>query len=101
MTTDNGQRTTDQYQDLLIEIGTEEMPPKLLAGLAENFASRLLSLIRDVHDLWKPGKSEAVNWYFSPRRLAVVFGDLPTRQPDRQVERLGPALNVAFDAAGK
>ena len=46
MTTDNGQRTTDQYQDLLIEIGTEEMPPKLLAGLAEMGAGLVYFLAR-------------------------------------------------------
>src|SRR3989304_4163128 len=100
MTTDHGPRTTDQYHDLLIEIGTEEMPPKLLAGLAEDFSVRLTSLIKDIHRLWGK-KSEAVKWYCSPRRLAVVFGNLPTRQPDRQVERFGPAITVAFDASGK
>jgi glycyl-tRNA synthetase beta chain len=89
----------NQYQDLLIEIGTEEMPPKNLAGLAEDFAVRLHAMLKDTFDLVEA--HETPHYYYSPRRLALIYEKLRTRQPDRQVERFGPAINVAYDATGK
>lgn len=86
--------------DLLIEIGTEEMPPKLLADLAEEFDSRLHSSLWRIYDLHEPNKT-TTHCFFSPRRLAVIYEDLRSRQPDRQVERFGPAITIAFDASGK
>ena len=82
----------------LVEIGTEELPPKSLSRLAhaflENFETLALS-----ENLLPPGAKNEV--YFSPRRLAIYAPAVRGRQPDRREERLGPAVTAAFDAGGK
>lgn len=82
--------------DLLIEIGTEELPPTALAGLMTAFAEGLGTAI-DEADL-KHGK---IRPYASPRRLAVIVEDLEHQQADRAVTRRGPPVTVAFDQDGK
>lgn len=83
-------------RDLLIEIGTEELPPKALFDLA-------LAFEKGVCDgLEKAGLSvREIRRFATPRRLAVLIGDLPARQPDRRQERRGPALSAAFGADGQ
>ncbi|QQS53887.1 MAG: glycine--tRNA ligase subunit beta [Candidatus Competibacteraceae bacterium] len=82
--------------DLLIEIGTEELPPKALAKLS-------LAFERSIADgLEKAGlASSAIHRFATPRRLAVRVDQLPARQPDRQLERRGPALGAAFGPDGQ
>ena len=87
-------------RDLLVEIGTEELPPKTLAALAKDFDTRLHSQLWRIHDLHEPGKT-ATHYYFSPRRLAVFYENLRIKQPDRQVERFGPAVTGAFYSKSK
>ncbi|MBI4695083.1 MAG: glycine--tRNA ligase subunit beta [Gammaproteobacteria bacterium] len=83
-------------EDFLVEIGTEELPPKALRQLSEAFTTQLGTLVADA-------KLEhgAVAGYASPRRLAVRISALAVEQPDQIVERRGPSLAAAFDAAGK
>jgi glycyl-tRNA synthetase beta chain len=78
-------------RDLLIEIGTEELPPKALFDLA-------LAFEKGIGDgLEKAGLPiREMRRFATPRRLAVLIGDLPARQPDRRQERRGPALSAAF-----
>ena len=84
-----------ETRDLLIEIGVEELPPKALSSLALAFEQG----IRE--GLEKAGLSNtALHRFATPRRLAVRVENLPARQADRRVERRGPALSAAFDAAG-
>ncbi|QKT03632.1 glycine--tRNA ligase subunit beta [Ectothiorhodospiraceae bacterium 2226] len=83
-------------RDLLIELGTEELPPKALKRLGEAFAQGL----RDGLERAQLG-FEALTHYETPRRLAVLIAGLETLQPDRPFERRGPALRAAFDAEGK
>ncbi|HFA59662.1 MAG TPA: glycine--tRNA ligase subunit beta, partial [Rhodospirillales bacterium] len=82
-------------RDLLIEIGTEELPPKALrrlsGALAEGIREGLEKAGLGFGDL-KP--------YASPRRLAVLVADLAEAQPDREELRRGPALAAAFDDDG-
>jgi glycyl-tRNA synthetase beta chain len=82
-------------RDFLVELGTEELPPKALRRLAEAFAEGVRSGI---------AKGELpygeIHSYASPRRMAVLVHDLATAQPDRNVERRGPALAAAFDEEG-
>ena len=87
-------------RDLLVEIGTEELPPKVLATLAEEFFSRLTSLLLDVYDL-KDLKGSPHHYFYSPRRLAIVIENMRMKQQDRQIERFGPAVSVAFDEDSK
>ncbi len=82
-------------KDLLIEIGTEELPPKVLRRLAATFAGEIHAGL-DKKDL----DHGACRWFATPRRLAVLVRDVVVRQEDRQVNRRGPAVNVAFDKDG-
>ena len=83
-------------RDLLIEIGTEELPPKALLTLATAFEQGIRA------GLEKAGlTSGALHRFATPRRLAVLIEQLPGRQPDRQSERRGPALSAAFGSDGK
>ena len=83
-------------RDLLIEIGTEELPPKSLAALAEALENELcIGLTKAKLSFGETHR------YATPRRLAVFIRDLPTRQPGRRSERRGPALQAAYDDTGK
>ncbi len=82
-------------RDFLVEIGTEELPPKSLLALATAFADGIAK------GLSEAGLShKAVEKFATPRRLAVRVRKLVERQPDRAIERRGPPLKAAFDAQG-
>jgi glycyl-tRNA synthetase beta chain len=82
--------------DFLVEIGAEEMPPKSLATLGAAFRDGVVA------GLEAAGLSHgAVRAFFTPRRLAVQVVKLLDRQPEQRVERRGPPVKAAFDAAGK
>lgn len=83
-------------QDLLIEIGTEELPPKSLKRLACAFKEEVCKSLQ-TQDL----KFIDANWYATPRRLALQINGLETSQADNAQQRRGPALNAAFDPEGK
>ena len=85
-----------ETKDLLIEIGTEELPPKSLKRLATAFMDEACKLL----------ETEGLNfstasWYATPRRLALEIIELDVAQEDKAQQRRGPALNVAFDTSGK
>jgi len=82
-------------QDLLFEIGTEELPPKSLRALRDALHASLTTLLQEQH--LACGESQA---YATPRRLAVLVRDVAVAQPDREVVRRGPAISAAFDADG-
>lgn len=79
--------------DLLIEIGTEELPPKSLKTLAEAFAHNLQQQLNNAELSF-----ERINFFATPRRLALHIEQLSAQQADRMAEKRGPALNAAFDA---
>lgn len=82
-------------QNFLVELGTEELPPKALRSLGTAFADNLKQ------ELIKADLSFAnVHWYAAPRRLAVYVTNLADAQADKQVEKRGPAVQAAFDADG-
>ncbi len=80
---------------LLVEIGTEELPPKALRSLMEAFGDAMRVAIDDVRLAHGD-----VHVYASPRRLTVVVESLAHQQDDRKVEHKGPPVRVAFDADG-
>jgi len=82
------------YRDLLIEIGTEELPPKALKSLQDAFASGISTGLANQGLEFKSYKS-----YATPRRLAVLVESLATTQPDQKLERFGPAIAAAFDGS--
>jgi len=83
-------------RDLLVEIGTEELPPRALRRMRDALQSSLDTLL-DENGL-AHGDSQA---YATPRRLAVVIQDVPIAQADRKITKRGPAVKAAFDADGK
>lgn len=83
-------------QTFLVEIGTEELPPKALRSLAESFAVNFTAEL-DGADI----AHGAVTWFAAPRRLALKIADLAASQPDREVEKRGPAIAQAFGADGQ
>ncbi|CAI1105616.1 glycine--tRNA ligase subunit beta [Serratia quinivorans] len=83
-------------QTFLVEIGTEELPPKALRSLAEAFAANFTSEL-DSANL----EHGEVSWFAAPRRLALKVANLSAAQADREVEKRGPAIAQAFDAEGK
>lgn len=82
-------------ETLLIELGTEELPPKTLKTLATAFFDNIKTQL-DSNDL----TYSDIKWFATPRRLAVQVFDLVEKQQDKIVEKRGPAVNVAFDEAG-
>ncbi len=78
-------------QTFLVEIGTEELPPKALRSLAESFAANFTAEL-DGADI----AHGAVTWFAAPRRLALKVADLAASQPDREIEKRGPAISQAF-----
>ncbi|PHM44910.1 glycine--tRNA ligase subunit beta [Xenorhabdus mauleonii] len=83
-------------QTFLVEIGTEELPPKALRSLAESFKANFEAELDNAN----LGHGE-VSWFAAPRRLALKVADLAAAQADREVEKRGPAIAQAFDAEGK
>ncbi len=82
-------------ENFLVEIGTEELPPKALLALSTEFCREIEKGL-DAHGL---AHGAGVS-FASPRRLAVRVSQLAVCQDDQLVERRGPALNAAFDADG-
>ena len=83
-------------QNFLVEIGTEELPPKALKTLATSFAENVEA------ELNQAGLTfDKIEWFAAPRRLAVKVLNLATQQPSKEIEKRGPAVSAAFDAEGK
>ncbi|MGI9322131.1 MAG: glycine--tRNA ligase subunit beta, partial [Pseudomonadales bacterium] len=81
---------------LLVEIGTEELPPKSLnrmrLALAKSFAEGLGAAGLDFGE---------VSVFATPRRLAILATSLADQQPAQQIEKRGPALSAAYDDDGQ
>lgn len=87
---------------LLIELLTEELPPKSLLKLSQAFAKGIFEELQGqgfVAD--GAAYAAAVSAFATPRRLAVLIKAVAGQQSERTVERKGPALNAAFDKDGK
>jgi len=83
-------------QNFLVEIGTEELPPKALKTLATSFADNVEA------ELNQAGLTfDKIEWFAAPRRLAVKVLNLATQQLSKEIEKRGPAVSAAFDAEGK
>ena len=82
--------------DFLVELGTEELPPKALRPLMEAFGQLLEAGLDDARL-----EHGAVETYASPRRLAVIVRGLADAQPSRTIEQKGPPVRIAFNDAGE
>lgn len=83
-------------QDFLVELGTEELPPKALLGLSKAFTAGIVAGLNELKLNF-----ESVKSYAAPRRLAVVVSALAESTPIEDVAIWGPPSKVAFDANGK
>ena len=82
-------------KDFLVEIGTEELPPKVLRELMEAFGDNLEAAVDEARLAHGP-----VRAYASPRRLSVIIEALSAGQEDRKITQKGPPVRVAFDKDG-
>ncbi len=83
-------------QDLLVEIGTEELPPTALSTLSQHFSRSIQTQLDDLSINY-----QSVSSFATPRRLAVLIKALDEKQQDKTIERKGPAMSAAFSADGK
>ena len=81
---------------LLLEVGTEELPPKSLNNLREALQQNIEAGLNQAE--LSHGKVES---FATPRRLGILVHDLADRQPDQNVEKRGPAVKSAFDDDGE
>lgn len=85
-------------QTLLVEILTEELPPKALARLGKAFADALRTdLVRE----GLAGEAAAMRWFATPRRLAVQLSGVLDTAADKALEVQGPSVKAGLDAQGK
>ena len=80
---------------LLFELGSEELPPKTLLKLSNALLAGIVQGLQSAELTFSSSKA-----YATPRRLAVFIEDLAIKQPDKTVEKRGPALQAAFAADG-
>lgn len=82
-------------KNLLLEIGTEEMPANIMSGVVDQLKALAASQF-EAHRI----AAENITIYATPRRLAVLVKDAADRQPDEEVKKRGPSVKAAFDADG-
>ena len=87
--------TKTNAADLLIELGTEELPPKALTRLSNAFGQGVEDGLKEANISF-----EKIELYSAPRRMAIIIKALADSQPDQDVEKRGPAVQAAFDEAG-
>ncbi|MEM6434002.1 MAG: glycine--tRNA ligase subunit beta [Cyanobacteria bacterium P01_D01_bin.115] len=75
----------------LLEVGTEELPASFVQEALAQWRDRIPTELAEAH--LTPG---AISYYGTPRRLALLLTDLPSRQPDREEEAKGPPAKAAF-----
>ena len=87
--------SNQHFSDLLFELGTEELPPVSLKTLRDALKANVAEALT-AQDF----SFESIESYATPRRLALIVRQLSDAQPDKEVERLGPAVVAAFDDDG-
>jgi len=84
------------HLDFLVELGTEELPPKALKTLGDSFLAGIEKGLKQAGLGYASARA-----YAAPRRLAVLVEALQTQQPERSVNLDGPPLQAAFGADGQ
>ncbi len=84
--------------NLLIELRTEELPPKSLKALSDSFANSVFAALKDQAFA---ATDSVCTPYATPRRLALLVSNVAEQQPDRVLEKKGPAVASGVDASGK
>lgn len=78
-------------KNLLLELGTEELPPKALRKLATALHDEFVKKLNNAGLNFTKA-----SWYATPRRLALIIENLESEQEDREIEIKGPSVNVAY-----
>ncbi len=86
---------SDMARNLLIEIGTEELPASMVVTGAEQLMNGIVKALDDAHI-----RHGASVWFGTPRRLAIIVHDVAEQQDTIEKEVTGPPAKVAFDADG-
>ncbi len=84
-----------ERDDLLVELGVEELPAGSVLPMAQYLGDQLAQYLKD--QAFDPG---GVEIFATPRRIAAVIRNVKARQDDRELERRGPAVQAAFDDEG-
>lgn len=82
--------------DFLVELGTEELPPKALKTLIASFKETIEASLK-AEEL----SFSAIKAFAAPRRLAVLVENLADQTPSKELVVWGPPAAIAFDAEGK
>ncbi len=82
-------------KDLLLEIGTEEIPARFIPGILSQMESQMKAKLEDLRLAF-----QAVEVYATPRRLTLCVRQVAEEQPDQTKENKGPSVKIAFDAEG-
>ncbi len=82
-------------QDFLVEIGTEELPPKALHAIGLAFQNSIQRGLGECSLGY-----QGIEWFATPRRIAVLVTQLDAQAPDQQQEVLGPPEAIAFNDDG-
>lgn len=85
---------------LLIELGTEELPPKSLSVLISAFSKEMVNGLLEAEIITSEQAAQAKS-FATPRRLAISVPEVQSAQPDQQIERRGPAIQAAFNDDGE
>ena len=75
----------------LLEVGTEDLPASFVGDALDQWKAKIPAALEE--QLLSP---ESIEFYGTPRRLAMVLNGLPERQPDREEEAKGPSVKAAF-----
>ena len=94
-TTINKGRSVSKQQHLLFELGSEELPPKTLLKLSNALLNGIVQGLNAAELTFTASKA-----YATPRRLAVFIENLASSQPDKTVEKRGPAIQAAYAPDG-
>lgn len=86
----------EQCEDLLLEVGTEELPPTALKTLSQALEAGFCARLRE-----RGLAFDSVETYASPRRLALLVRKLASHQPEKEMLRRGPALSASFTSDGQ
>ncbi|MGO9520298.1 MAG: glycine--tRNA ligase subunit beta, partial [Candidatus Korobacteraceae bacterium] len=82
--------------DFLLEIGTEEIPARMIDGAREELARRVLLLLERENLIERLTVAPPAESYSTPRRLAVLIHKVFVKQADSGKKTLGPAVQAAF-----
>ncbi len=85
---------------LLLEIGTEELPPTALLALTTAFAEGVINGLSAAGLRGENGNSLAYQQFATPRRMALLIDGVADTAPDQHIEKLGPNIKAAFDGDG-